>query len=765
MLAHTKPLQSAYTRLIFIPAVLALLLCLPGTAPAGQQKLLNNALQYFKSVKSSPAKAKRRDMWLGSHDRFAQVLKAGPRTGYAPKALYYMGRCYEEMAMRSWLRGDAKKSVDYFQRAVNSFPKGHSWIDDCLYRKAKLTFYRLGDGRRAAQDLRLILSKYHKGDFAPDARKLLAKITGKRSPAPKKKRAVETTRRTKKLPASKASGMYLKTVRDFKQLIKKKAPTRDSFLTIANRFQRIFEASPRSQLGARAQYYLGFTYRELGRHSGRKSDFKKSATHYKKAYSLFSPNDSWRDDALFHKGEVTYKHLRDEDQAYADLLVLTRDYPKGDMYSRAKKLLRSMDEARAGELPSGQAKGAAPEATAKAGFTAPAGSAQLLGIRHSSGKDFTRIVFDLDGPVDFKERSLPPNPKAGKSPRMFIDLAQTRIAQGVRHRVKIDRGFLKSVRAGQNTTDTARVVLDFTEMQDYHILTLENPYRIVVDVFARKSVAKEKARQKKAIATKKAIKRKPGRLQKKTARDVLAQLGMTIRTVMIDAGHGGRDPGALEYVHYRDKKGRLKRTIRTKEKDITLRAARTLGKTLEARGYHVMYTRNIDKKIPLEDRVLRANIKQADLFISLHCNANNSSKVRGFETYYLGKARNSVVLRLAAKENNVDPMKVSDTQKIVLDLVHSFKIKESKSLAKLVQKQSVKTLRKRYSHVNDHGARSAPFFVLIGAKMPAVLVEMGYITHHDEAKRLRSDKYLQTVSKGIADGIDAYRTQLQAAAP
>jgi N-acetylmuramoyl-L-alanine amidase len=139
--------------------------------------------------------------------------------------------------------------------------------------------------------------------------------------------------------------------------------------------------------------------------------------------------------------------------------------------------------------------------------------------------------------------------------------------------------------------------------------------------------------------------------------------------------------------------------------------------------------------------------------------------VRGFETYYLGKARNDIVLRLAAKENDVDPMRISDTQKIVMDLVHSFKIRESKVLAQHVQKNCVTTLKRKYKGVRDHGARSAPFFVLIGARMPAILVETGYITNPTEVQWLRSKDYLNRVADGIVKGVEAYRKELAQVGP
>lgn len=737
-------------------------------ASAGQQALFDRALEGFKYVQAKESRAMRRDLWQQVHDRFQAVFKAGPDTGYAPKSLYYMGRCYEELATRSGLRSDAHRAVDYFQRAAMRFANGHSWIDDCLYRKAELEFVRLGDARSAAADLRTITRLYYKGDQAGKARRLLARIEGRKAspeaaPAPKAeaRAAAEPAR-----PASGASsGGYGKAVRDFRALRADKKATREEFQRIARRFEDLNKTLD-GVYGARSAYFAGYAWDELGRRSGRDDDFMAAVSQYERAVQSFRETDSWRDDALFRKGYVEYKYLNDEDQAYADLLLVVRDYPDGDQAAEAKALLRSMDEARAGEMPdAAAARAAAPVApevqpAGNASFGGSTGEATLQRVRHFSGDDFTRVVLDLDNAVQFKERSLPADPSRGKAPRMFVDLEKTRLGAGVKGRTDVG-GFLRTVRAAQNTPDTVRVVLDFEERQEYHILTLENPYRIVIDVFASKTADKTKGAAAAPEPKAGEPERVPGKMERDTAADVLAQLGLTIRTVMIDAGHGGRDPGALQYVYWRDKKGKLHKKIRTKEKDITLRLAGILGKSLERKGFKVLYTRPDDVKVPLEDRVLKANIKKADLFISLHCNANKSSKVRGFETYYLGRAKNSIVLRLAAKENDVDPKKISDTQKIVLDLVHSFKIGESRVLAKYVQDSCVKTLKRKYKDINDHGSRSAPFFVLIGAKMPAVLVEVGYITNSTEAKLLRSEAYLQSVSDGIVAGVEAYRKELR----
>lgn len=742
----------------------ALILALPPApeALAGQQALFNKAIEGFKYVQAKESRAKRRDLWLQVHDRFQGVLKAGPDTGYAPKALYYMGRCCEELAARSGLRSDALRAVDYFQRAVTRFAPGHSWIDDCLLRKAEVSYARLGDARGAAEDLRTILRLYAGGDQAGAAGKFLERIEARAAaPAPRPAPA----------PAPKAeSPGYGALVRRFRALRADPKATREAFQRIARSFEDLSKTSDSVVHAARSAYFAGFAWDELGRRSGRDEDSLAAVAQYQRAVDMFAESDSWRDDALLRKGRVEYERLNDEDQAYADLLLVVRDYPGGDQAAEAKALLRAMDEARAGEMPDAGAAAepapAAPEPRAAATFGKTEGAATLTAIRHFSGDDFTRVVLDLDNAAVFKEQSLPADPATGKPPRMFVDIERTRLDPSVKGRTDLGGGFLRSVRAAQNKPGTVRVVLDFKDRQEYHILTLENPYRIVIDVFAEETVdkaAEARVAAPAAPAAPQAPPRTPGKKERDTAADVLAQLGMTIQTVMIDAGHGGRDPGAVQYVSYRDDKGKLRKKLRTKEKDVTLRLAKILGDALRAKGFNVLYTRSGDAKVALEDRVLKANMQKADLFISLHCNANRSSKVRGFETYYLGKAKSDIVLRLAAKENNVDPVKISDTQKIVLDLVHSFKIEESKGLARYVQDSCVSRLKNGYKDINDHGARSAPFFVLIGAKMPAVLVEVGYISNPTEAKLLRSDAYLKAVAGGIVTGIEAYRKELRTA--
>ena len=234
--------------------------------------------------------------------------------------------------------------------------------------------------------------------------------------------------------------------------------------------------------------------------------------------------------------------------------------------------------------------------------------------------------------------------------------------------------------------------------------------------------------------------------QKTTTAAVMEQLGLTVKTIMIDAGHGGKDPGC--------------RANGIVEKDFTLAMAKRIGKLLEKKGFTVLYTRSKDEFINLEARPDMANSKNADLFISIHVNANTTTSIHGLETYYLDQAKTKNASVVAARENGVSVKELSDVQFILTDLMLTSKVKESRSLAGCVQTAILASLRKGKLTADDHGVRSAPFYVLVGARMPAILVEFGYATNSKEAKNLKSDVYLQRQAQGVVDGILAYREQL-----
>ncbi len=219
-------------------------------------------------------------------------------------------------------------------------------------------------------------------------------------------------------------------------------------------------------------------------------------------------------------------------------------------------------------------------------------------------------------------------------------------------------------------------------------------------------------------------------------------------TVVIDPGHGGKDAGAVGYK-------------KRKEKDVTLSVAKRLKKVLEKRRFRVYLTRSSDRFIPLKKRTHFANRKQADFFLSIHANAapkrGKRFKNKGLETFFLSPARSGRAKRVAALENRAD---IGDLDKYTkdtyLNVINREKIIESNKLAIDLQKQILSSLKRKYKGVVDNGVREGPFWVLVGAQMPAVLIEIGYITHPVEGKRLFNPNYQKLLAEGIANGLESY---------
>ena len=219
-------------------------------------------------------------------------------------------------------------------------------------------------------------------------------------------------------------------------------------------------------------------------------------------------------------------------------------------------------------------------------------------------------------------------------------------------------------------------------------------------------------------------------------------------TVVIDPGHGGKDAGAVG-------------VKRRKEKDAVLAVAKRLKKVLQKRGFKVYMTRERDRFVSLKKRTHFANRKGADFFISIHANAapNRASryKSKGLETFFLSPARSERAKRVAALENSADLSDLNRyTKNTLLNVLNREKIIESNKLAIDLQKQILSSLKRKYRGVVDNGVREAPFWVLVGAQMPAVLIEIGYITHPTEGLRLFNPNYQNLLAEGIANGIESY---------
>jgi len=265
----------------------------------------------------------------------------------------------------------------------------------------------------------------------------------------------------------------------------------------------------------------------------------------------------------------------------------------------------------------------------------------------------------------------------------------------------------------------------------------------VVDV---RGTERKDDRDKRISKVKKRPTRKGIRKVKKPDKTVslARQLGLGVKRIVIDPGHGGKDPGC----YFR---GGIK------EKNIVLKLAKTLSRKIEKRlGCEVILTRRKDTFLSLERRTAFANMKKADLFISLHINAHKQKSIHGLETYFLNMATDKRAVMVAARENATSEKNISDLQTILNDLMLNTKINESSRLAHKVQKGMIFRIKKRYKKVKSLGVKQAPFYVLIGAEMPAILVETGFITNPTERKRLLSQGYLESLTNGIVRGIDSY---------
>ncbi len=218
------------------------------------------------------------------------------------------------------------------------------------------------------------------------------------------------------------------------------------------------------------------------------------------------------------------------------------------------------------------------------------------------------------------------------------------------------------------------------------------------------------------------------------------------KTIVIDAGHGGKDAGAVGYKQYQEKRAVLK-------------VAKLLKRMLQKQGYKVYLTREDDTFVKLSDRTHFANRKKADLFISIHANAapkKQKYSLKGIETFFLSPAKTEKAKRIAAKENAAAMNLDKYSKDTLLSFLNRTKIVQSNKLAIDIQSGILTSVRKRYDKIVDGGVREAPFWVLVGAQMPAVLIEIGYITNPIEAERLFNPFYQKALAEGILHGINNY---------
>jgi N-acetylmuramoyl-L-alanine amidase len=497
-------------------------------------------------------------------------------------------------------------------------------------------------------------------------------------------------------------------------------------------FRQIYLARPKDDIGMNSLFMMGRLYYEIYIRFHNPLDLDEAIAYYDDVTLLF-PTSHLADDALYILGQIYLNDKNDPKLAAEAFYQITCQYPNSDMASLAAEHLNGNNNS-------------APEKTAPQPKV-NSKLAQVEPIKFWSTTDYTRVVVQLSDPVDYTKHLLE---KQGDRPRrLFLDFAASRIPPKACRPIPIQDGLLKRVRVGQFSPDTVRVVLDIESISSYKIFTLQDPFRTVIDVKGWEEEQEEippvivkvlEGNKKRAPGTAAAA---PPAISDDREDDPLPslaqQLGLGIRKIVIDPGHGGRDPGAIA-------------PNGLKEKDIVLAVSKKLATLLRTRlGAEVVLTRTTDAFIPLEERTAIANTEKGDLFISVHVNSAPSPRLLGVETYVLNLTNDEDSMRLAAQENATSASNMSDLQNILADLLNNTKLDESTKLAEHVQTKMAQGLR-----IKDLGVKQAPFYVLIGAQMPAILSEITFLSNPGEAQRLRQDYYLKTIAEHISAGVNEY---------
>jgi N-acetylmuramoyl-L-alanine amidase len=416
----------------------------------------------------------------------------------------------------------------------------------------------------------------------------------------------------------------------------------------------------------------------------------------------------------------------------------------------------------------------------------PAKIATIREIRRVVLVDAVRVTIELDAEVPFHDERIP------DPARVFLDLPGTRAAPSLVDqtlRFESDADLVRQVRIGRHPNNTTRVVLEAAGVTSYSVYPLYNPYRLVIDCVRGKIVAPVATvlaarrftiweRSAPAVAPQHGVSLAAARSSAAEPVDppvfapapstppsadvaveppaknvagglsIARQLGLGVSRIVIDAGHGGHDPGAQG-------KG-------ITEAELVLDVALRLEKLLQnVPGLEVILTRRTDEFIALPERTAIANREGADLFLSIHANASRSAQVHGIETYFLNFANNQSAAAIAARENATSAQAMGALPDFVKAIALNNKLDESRDFAGQVQRAMVARLRTSNRTLRDLGVKQAPFVVLIGAVMPSVLAEISFVTNPQEVKLLKGTVYRQRISEALFNAIRKYQTSLK----
>lgn len=474
---------------------------------------------------------------------------------------------------------------------------------------------------------------------------------------------------------------------------------RSHWLRIAGEFSTVAKKYPRTAEAPKALFDAAELYEDLSRISWIQDDVDAAAGLYEKLARSY-PRDSLADDADLALARIYLSRKNDADQARSVLGAQLKRYPRGDMASQARAMLAQLPP----EEPKSKvaAREEKPRKAEKPADSKPAPRPEPKQVASKEPKPEPR------------KPSADAKPQVKETDAEWASYQGTEKAPPVVDQAAID----------------GKIGADAIDMDDENDAPTAEDAKPVPPVAARAAAKDRIAALQTAVRSSDDL-------------PLSAQMGLKVRRVVIDAGHGGHDTGASG-------------PTGLKEKDVSLAVAKKLAKKLELQGLQVFLTRSEDKFVSLENRAAFANEKRADLFISVHCNASTSRKLRGVETYSLNVSSDRYAVRLAARENASSERSISDLQFMLTDLATRANTEDSRRLASLVQSSVVGGLRTRYGHVRDLGTKEALFYVLLGTHMPAILVEGSFISNPEEEKRLGDASFQDQLASSIAAGVERF---------
>ena len=487
---------------------------------------------------------------------------------------------------------------------------------------------------------------------------------------------------------------YESARRDMDRLAKdaKRSTWREPWEKLAHTFLNLYEKNPTWTNRPASLFQSACAMEELGKRSRLRKDFKEALNRYERL-AKENASSPLADDALYRAARLKAEHLSDIHGALVLLKRITSKYAASDMASKAKAYAQELS----------------------AVLVRQTETATLTGTSWRDNNGFVQLILHFDKPVAWSMTSHPQNKKNGTPDRLIVNLANTVPASTVRPGAKTSGSLLQRLRVDLSTPDATRLLLDFRKLKRFTVTTKTEPFRLIIT----------------GSPTDKGM---PRGLPLGRSLHSEPQLYLKKITVMLDPGHGGKDPGTVHNG--------------ITESEITLDIAKRIGKILERQKINVLHTRLDNSWVALDARSQMANASHADFFVSIHVNASDNEAAGGIEIYtptpkVADGAASAQKTRTKRQEAGKPSPSEQENNRLVL----------SRNLAEAIQKGIEDTLSKQKLQAPSAEIKSAKFLVLAAVNMPGVLLETGYCSNRQDSQKLSSPDYREALAAGIAEGI------------